>query len=214
MARPARDITGQDFGRWHVESYAGGTGNKRSWNCVCTCGTRRVVQGRTLIYGGSTSCGCSHQEAVSTHGHYGTRVYRIWQGMKTRCGNATHRHYRNYGGRGVKVCDRWAASFEAFLSDMGEPPTRHHTIDRYPDKDGNYEPGNCRWATAKQQGRNTRKNRNLTHDGQTLTVTEWAERIGLPAPTLYSRIRRGLSVHLVLSPIVDPARSAASRSRR
>lgn len=114
--------------------------------------------------------------------------------MKTRCALKTVHNYENYGGRGVKVCDRWFSSFENFLADMGPRPSSKHSIDRYPNKDGNYEPGNCRWATAKEQGRNLRSNKIIEYNGVTAPVSEIAEMVGLSPFVIYNRLRKGWSV--------------------
>jgi hypothetical protein len=168
---------------------------------------------RRLRNGVSRWCGCLQIEAVSIHGGTGKREFKIWQGMVQRCHNRDAFAYRNYGGRGIAVCKRWRESFAAFYADMGKCPTKKHSIDRI-DNSGNYEPGNCRWASAKQQGRNGRHNRRLTHNGISLTVTEWAERIGVSRFTIFSRLYSSLPIEQVLSPQVDPVRSRAARSRR
>ena len=124
-------------------------------------------------------------------------------GIKSRCLQRTNRGYKNYGGRGIRVCDRWIESFAAFLEDVGPKPGPKYSIDRI-DNDGNYEPGNVRWATRIQQARNTRRNRMVTHDGKTLSLTEWAEIYGIPYHRLHSRVvKRGWpldkAVHQVTS---------------
>ncbi|HEY9737554.1 MAG TPA: hypothetical protein V6D06_14770 [Trichocoleus sp.] len=113
--------------------------------------------------------------------------------MKSRCHNPNNAAYDRYGGRGIVVCDRWRESFENFYADMGPRPSEQHSIDRI-NNDGNYEPGNCRWATDKQQSRNTRRNRLLTYNGETLFLDEWAERLSISKHTLQTRLWRGWSV--------------------
>lgn len=115
----------------------------------------------------------------------------IWIGMIRRCGDSGHVGFRDYGGRGISVCESWRESFAAFLADMGPRPSPKHSIDRFPNNDGNYEPGNCRWATYTQQARNTRANRIVTWRGETHCISEWAEIVGLPYMTLLFRVRRG-----------------------
>lgn len=116
------------------------------------------------------------------------RAFRIWNAMRARCSSPRHARYADYGGRGIRVCDRWQA-FSAFLADMGDPPPGC-SIDRI-DNGADYGPGNCRWATAAEQNLNTRRNVVITYDGVTLTATEWAARIGIPPKTLRQRIYRG-----------------------
>lgn len=117
--------------------------------------------------------------------------------MIGRCENKNDPRFKDYGGRGIKVCERWRHSFPNFLADMGERPPGM-SIDRYPDKNGNYEPENCRWATPKEQSNNMRRNHLLTHDGETLTVSQWADRIGLQYSTFSVRIKRGWSMQRAL----------------
>ena len=138
------------------------------------------------------------------HGMWGTPEYRSWDAMLQRCYNHQHRSWANYGGRGITVCERWRNSFEAFYADMGNKPTLQHTIDRYPEKSGNYEPGNCRWATRKEQQRNTRTNHLLTFRGETLTMAEWAERLGFGDWIIESRLRRGWTIEKTLTLPLQP----------
>jgi hypothetical protein len=125
------------------------------------------------------------------------RAYTIWLGMKGRCSRPSPKEQRIY--KGVTVCGRWAESFEAFLEDMGEPPSPLHSIDRFPNQSGNYEPGNCRWATPLQQARNSRKNRLIAFRGESLCIAEWAERLGIAYHCLYARLRKGWTVERAMS---------------
>jgi hypothetical protein len=149
------------------------------------------------------------------HGHAGrrrkTRTYRLWEAMHRRCSMPSQQSYPLYGGRGIRVCDRWR-SFESFLADMGECPEQG-SLDRI-NGDGHYEPGNCRWASQKQQQRNRRGNRLIEHDGVTATVAEWAERTGVPSATIRARIDRyGWSAGQALTaPHRTPAESARAAS--
>lgn len=133
-----------------------------------------------------------------THGMHGTPTYKTWEAMKTRCNNPASKNYAAYGGRGVTVCARWSASFEDFLADMGVRPAGT-TLDRFPDTNGHYEPGNCRWATKVEQQRNATANRRVTFNGETLTQVEWAQRQGIRQDTLSYRLRRGWPVLQALS---------------
>jgi hypothetical protein len=156
---------GDKFGRLTVTDVGGfrlrPNGKKRRlWRCACSCGHEKTVLQDNLIKGTSTSCGCLHVELLvercTTHGHAGpTPEYRTWQAMRNRCTNQHCDKFKHYGGRGIRVCERWD-SFENFLADMGLRPSDKPTLDRI-NPDGNYEPGNCRWATWKQQRHNRRQ---------------------------------------------------------
>ena len=125
-------------------------------------------------------------------------AYVCWKSMKARCVNSNRKDYSRYGGRGVKVCAQWMNSFENFLKDMGERPSKDHSLDRI-DPAGNYEPGQCKWSTSKQQSRNRRSNTLLTHKGKTQCIAAWAEELDLKQPTICKRLARGWSIERALS---------------
>lgn len=181
------DLRGKRFGRLTVIGYAG----DEKWLCRCECGTEKLVDGDPMRRGVVLSCGCLRLEravaAASTHRKSKTRTYYIWAVMRDRCSNKNCEHYKDYGGRGIKVCERWQR-FENFLADMGEAPPGL-TIDRIKN-DGDYELSNCRWATRKQQMRNTRNNRMIEFRGETKCVAEWADAVGLPQRLVYARITK------------------------
>jgi hypothetical protein len=130
----------------------------RRFLCRCDCGTEKIITLTKLRTGNTKGCGCLRRPpSQRTHGDTGSTEYNSWKGMIERCENENGTAYRNYGGRGIKVCERWRNSYETFLADMGRKPTRQHSIDRYPNNDGDYEPRNCRWATPSEQLFNTRK---------------------------------------------------------
>ena len=172
------------------------------WLCVCDCGNFKTATSSQLRVGKIKSCGCLKEEnpppSQKTHGLSYTagpkgKEYRSWAGLKSRCLNKKDRGYKNYGGRGIKVCQRWQDSFEAFLEDMGKAPTPKHSIDRI-DCNGNYEPQNCRWATYHQQANNRRSNRYVTlKETGRVSATEAARILGKDITLIRSRLKRGWS---------------------
>lgn len=135
--------------------------------------------------------------------------YSCWEGMRRRCFSPRDRRYASYGGRGITVCERWAASFEAFLADVGPRPSAQHSLDRK-DNNGNYEPGNCRWATRIEQQNNRRCTRELTLNGETKPLTQWAREAGLPRSVLITRVKRGWPSERLLAPAARKEWSRAS----
>lgn len=143
------------------------------WRCRCDCGKETTLQSGKLLGGQTRSCGCYFLERVTTHGASRTATYKTWIKIKGRCENPNQKSYANYGGRGIKVCDRWR-EYTNFLADMGPRPSDAHSIDRI-DPNGNYEPANCRWSTKREQMRNTRRNKVVTVDGVEMHLTEAIE---------------------------------------
>lgn len=193
------DLTGKKFGKLTVESFAKSNG-KAHWKCSCECGGTAIVEGNNLRNGHTLSCGCVQKERASkakkTHGCTGTKTYRTWQSMHRRCADPKNKDFRNYGGRGIAVCDRWKV-FENFLFDMGKAPAGMH-IDRI-DTNSNYEPSNCRWVTPQENMNNTRRNRHLTLHGETLTVAEWSRKLSIDPDLVFDRLKRRWSVEKALT---------------
>ena len=183
-----KDRTGDRVGRLIVESFFYKQIGKRKriyWHCVCDCGGTVDVEAGNL--GRKVkSCGCLQKESRQfhnrTHGMSGTRTHKIWKGMRKRCGDMSD---SRYGGRGIMVCPRWT-SFELFLSDMGEAP-KGKSIERT-DNDLGYSPENCIWADKITQANNTRANVFIEHNGQKMTISQWAEYVGVPYHRLYQRL--------------------------
>lgn len=192
-------LNGRRFGRLLVLNREENPGGKVLWNCLCDCGNFTIVSSDSLLRKpeGTKSCGCLWYEQVAKSTKHGFKrrnrkipsEYIIWCQIKQRCYDTNHISYHNYGGRGIKVCDRWAHSFENFLEDMGEKPSSKHSIDRI-DNNADYSPENCRWATKKVQLRNKRNNRLMTFNGQTKTLVEWSEETGIHPQLIRQRIDR------------------------
>lgn len=196
MSKRPTDLTGQVFGRLSV-LYRSGTkvtpnGSKKPvWMCRCECGEKVEVAAQSLKFGNTRSCGCLQKESMSaanrTHGMSKSPEYQSWRGMWERCTNPNNSHYPIYGGLGVVVCDAWK-DFSVFLADMGFRP-EGTSLDRFPNAAGNYEQGNCRWATAREQSRNTSRTIYITWKGETLCRKDWAERLGISAVALKFRLK-------------------------
>lgn len=189
------DLVGQRFGRLTVIARAG-TRKDRAvyWSCQCECGGTTLVVSKHLLSGESQSCGCLKndllRERSTTHGATRYPEYEIWQAMIGRCSRPASSGYRNYGGRGIAVCERWRDSFEAFLADVGRRPSPLHSIDRI-DNDGNYEPGNVRWATREQQVRNRSCSINFrTLEDDQISITEMSRRLAIRQPQLKTLLVR------------------------
>lgn len=189
---------------------------KRHYLCRCQCGNEISVAADNLRSGNTKSCGCLRKEKMRenrcdgsrlVHGMTGTAEYRIWAHLKARCTNPEDASYPNYGGRGITVCDEWRASFEAFLKDMGVRPSARHTIERLDNQSG-YSPGNCIWATYKQQANNTRGNRVISYDGNTMTLAQWSDRLDISYDVLSRRVLSGWTIHRAFT---QPVRKSPSR---
>ena len=202
------DLTGQVYGRLtvikRVDDYISPSGDRKvQWLCKCKCGKEVIVTGNNLRKGNSKSCGCYNRELLAkinlTHNASNTRLYHIWICMKDRCYNPKNKKYKDYGGRGIIICDEWINDFEAFANwayDNGyiENVSRGEcTIDRI-DVNGNYCQQNCRWVNQKVQSNNKRNNHYITYNGETHTVTEWNNILGYKKGVLSRRIFSGWSI--------------------
>ncbi len=192
-----KDISGKSFGNWTVISFNRIQWCTAHWNCQCACGTERVVSGKYLKNGNSKSCGCLKASLMSkmlgTHHLTGTTEHRIWKGIKTRCLNKNNRAYVYYGGRGIRICEKWSNSFVQFLSDVGNRPSEKHSLGRI-NNDGNYEPGNVRWETEEQQRNNTSSNRFFVVEGTRMTLAQVSRLFGIDRRDIGYRIdRKGMT---------------------
>lgn len=197
----AIDLTGRRFGRLVVLAFAerithpcGATGLK--WKCRCDCGVEKSINGEPLRSGRVVSCGCHRRQAATihrrTHGCSTTLEYKRWRDMRNRCNREKTSAFKRYGARGIKVCQRWNDSFEAFLADMGLCPSPDHQIERK-DNDGPYSPENCAWATRIEQANNKRTTVWLEIDGQRKPLNDWSRQTGVPSNVIHKRIKRGWS---------------------
>lgn len=194
------------FGRLTFQEMRPGLRNGARYGVFrCDCGVLKEMSISNVALGKSKSCGCLADEVRGdhnrTHGMTGSPEYRTWNSMWARCTNPLIERYPRYGGRGITVCDRWK-SFENFYEDMGPRPSLNHSIER-DDVDGNYEPGNCRWATKKEQGRNTSTNLFVEYRGERKCVAQWCEETGIPYATFIQRLRRGLPLDQVFETSPD-----------
>lgn len=209
MRLGTKDETGKRYGDWIVIGLSH-VGRGAFWRCRCKCGAESVVRG-TALRNGTTkrcaSCGLKRFRFPGRHGHARagalSPTYRTWQAMITRCHNPNAKAFKDYGARGITVCQRWRESFEAFLADMGPRPTPEHTIERKKNDVG-YEPGNCIWSTRRAQNRNTRKNRRITINGETKLLADWLRQFGMSSGTFRSRVVGGMSEQeALLKPITS-----------
>lgn len=196
------EAIGQRFGKILVVSAIHKPKSLTKFLCRCDCGATTTPNAWNVIYGITTSCGCRQKERASsanlTHGKSQTSIYRRWAKMKERCLSKDSNDFKHYGGRGIKVCDRWM-KFENFCKDMGEIPPGT-TLERI-NNEGNYEPGNCRWATWADQKNNTRQNIKINIGGIIKTAAQWARHAGLSYWCMITRINLGWSGEKLLTPV-------------
>lgn len=191
------DLTGQKFGKLTAVCRVGRDSGYRSiWLFRCECGGTVEALGSNVSRGITSSCGCLRIKNNWKHGKSYTPTHTVWLSMRQRCSNARNPAYKNYGGRGIKVCERWE-TFANFLADMGEMPPGM-TLDRFPNNDGDYEPGNCRWATQKEQANNRRNTVRVRYRGRVFLLTHLADKYGIHPSALYSRVMRDWPIERAL----------------
>jgi len=208
------DLTGWDgAGKWTILEKLGALPDKSNracyYLCRCICGKEVKVRSESLKNGRSTSCGCVRKTAGGASYNEKKVEYNTWRGMISRCHNKNHTHYEFYGAKGIVVCDEWRNSFEKFYEDMGPRPSSKYSLDRYPKSDGNYQPDNTRWATAKEQALNKNKTLYLTYKGETKAVKEWADITGIS----YSVIRHRLHKQWPMEEIFETKSKKTSKSK-
>lgn len=194
------NLTGKRFGRLTVIEFSHKENNKIFWKCKCDCGNETIVRADGLKTGHAKSCGCYNKERVSEtkgalqHGLTDTKIYGTWFNIKARCYNPSCEQYRNYGGRGIKMCDEWLEDVSEFAKWSYENGYNENlTIDRI-DVNKDYEPSNCRWTTWKEQANNKRNNRYIEYNGEVKTLKEWCELYDLKYNTVKRRIYRGWEI--------------------
>jgi hypothetical protein len=205
----AIDLTGQKYGRLTVIGEAPKRGRVKHWHTICDCGTEKEVAGQAMRYGQTQSCGCLQRERAREirrvkHGHSKARngrpskEYQAWRNAITRCHNPKVWSYKDYGAKGIIVCDEWRNDFAAFLSYMGLCPSKDYSLDRI-NPHGNYEPGNCRWIPLSDQRLTRRSSVYLEYDGETLIKADWARRLGLSPGGMDYWLRKGCTIADVIA---------------
>lgn len=210
MAKRKSIACGAKFNILTLLSNAPDIGGRHSALFRCDCGAEKVMLVSNVLGGKSKSCGCVGRkktiERSTKHGHAKrgehSDLYEVWAGMMARCTKPYRPDYHRYGGRGIRVCDSWTV-FENFVSDMAPRP-EGMILDRFPDSNGNYEPGNCRWATPKEQANNRRSNVMIDHEGRRQNIESWAQELGIARDVIESRLRRGYPVYAALNPVLHP----------
>ncbi|BCG66439.1 hypothetical protein [Staphylococcus phage vB_SsapH-Golestan101-M] len=198
-----KDMTNYKFNGCVVLKRAENKGKNVCWLCRCYCGVEFVVRATDIRTGNTKSCGCLNRKLAGDrarkHGNRNSRLYNIWNNMKMRCSNPNSVNFKNYGARGISVCDEWFNSFENFYKwAMGNGYNDTLTLDRI-DNDKGYKPSNCKWADYTHQERNRRNNHILEYNNEKYSIAEWSDITGIPYSTLWSRIKKGWSVEKALT---------------
>lgn len=183
-----------------VDNHTGLNARKCLAKCVCGNYTKAILS--NLKNSTTKSCGCYRINFSKTHGETNSlgasKEYNVWHHIKDRCYNSNDEAYKNYGARGIVMCDSWKNSFEIFLKDVGRAPSEKHTLDRYPNKDGNYESGNCRWVTHYEQNRNHRRNRWIQYKGKKMIAKDMAKELNIPYTSFIYYLNKNLTVKQIL----------------
>jgi len=205
------NLLGETFNRLFVideaETRIDNKGKRRTyWTCKCVCGNIKEIDTNALRRGVTKSCGCLTKDNSRvlnlSHNKYNTKEYTAYQKMKERCLNKNSERYKNYGGRGISICDRWLLSFENFYNDMGDKPSNIHSLDRK-DVNGNYDKENCRWATSEQQHNNKVNTLYITYLDETLSLSQMCRKYNLPYKTVWKNIKRGLTFETIKNKCYD-----------
>lgn len=195
------NLVGQRFGRLLVQQLFPTKPGPSKWVCICDCGNTTISFASNLLKGGAKSCGCILKETTrkrcTTHGKTNTTEFNIWHSIKLRCLNPKNKAYKNYGGRGISIDIEWANSFEKFLSDMGERPSREHTIERR-DNNLGYCKSNCYWGTRKEQTDNRRVTVWLEYDGIRLPQSDWAKRLNAHPSSIAYKLKKGIPFNKIV----------------
>jgi hypothetical protein len=202
----AHNLKGRQFGRLTVIEENGRVHNRKAWLCMCECGNEITLSSNRLLHKeGTKSCGCLRSEISASkatkHGMAHTRIYEIWSSMKKRCENKKNKNYNRYGGRGIKVCERWR-EFENFFEDMKEGYEEHLTIDRI-DNNGDYEPSNCKWSTQQEQTSNYSRNILVTINGETDTLKNTCIKYNIPYDKTFRRVKKGIDPLIAMTGIYE-----------
>ena len=196
-----KDLTGQKFFCWTVIKLSFRIGKRSYWECRCDCGAMQIVQEVNFKNERSWSCNCLKGNGKSKktkttykinilHGMSSWPEYKVWKSLRARCFNKNDKNFKDYGGRGIEVCESWRNSFTNFITDVGRRPSPTHSIDRI-DNNGNYEPNNCKWSNSSEQANNRRNNHILTLDGKSLNIMQWAKTTEIPYDEILRRLKEG-----------------------
>lgn len=198
---PRKDMTGQKFGKITVVEYSHYEKERSYWKCVCECGNEKTISGQDLRRGHAKSCGCYNYEHNKTHGLSGTRLYNAWTHMIHRCYDISDINYKNYGGRGIFVCEEWRSSYETFyIWAVSNGYEEHLTLERM-DVNANYSPSNCKWITMDEQRLNKRDTVRIIHKGESITLVELSRITGIPRSNLAMRYKHGDRDERLVRPI-------------